>query len=207
MRRYLLQFGLAALLCGLIGACAQQTSVVKLYEDPEWSSKTFTRLLIVDIAGDHSQQQMFESEIVSRLGQYQVEAIPAYTMLDTSKGVTQDEINAAGDQVGADGILVSHIASLDTQVDVVEGRETLESTCRRGDPVDYFLYDHEVIAEPDSVKVAHTVMVISHLYDGASHKRVWSIQSTCFKKASLSVALAEEATAIARQLHLDELIE
>jgi len=207
MRRNLQKVGLVTLLCGLIAACAPQTSVVKLYEDPEWSSKTFARLLIVDVAGDHSQQQMFESEIVSRLEQDQVEAIPAYTMLDTSKGVTQDDINAAGDQVGADGILVSHIASLDTQVDVVKGRETLESTCRRGDPVDYFLYDHEVIAEPDSVKVAHTVMVISHLYDAESNKRVWSIQSTCFEKASLSMALIEEATAIARQLRLDELIE
>ncbi|MCH9696210.1 MAG: hypothetical protein K0U72_16970 [Gammaproteobacteria bacterium] len=207
MRRIFPHLGLAMLLCGLIGACAPQTSVVKLYEDPEQASRTYNRLLIVDIAADSAQQQMFESEIVARLKQDGVDAIPAYTMLDTSNGVTQEDINTAGEQVRADAILVSHIASLDTQVDIIEGRQVLESTCRRGDPVDYFLYDHEIIAEPDSVKIAHTVAVISHLYDGSSHKRVWSIQSTCFEKASLSAALIEEATAIARQLRIDELIE
>ena len=55
--------------------------------------------------------------------------------------------------------------------------------------------------------MAHTVAVISTLYDGDSHERVWSIQSTCFEKASMSEVLKEEAIAIARQLRIDELIE
>ena len=85
--------------------------------------------------------------------------------------------------------------------------EQIRMTCRGGDPIDFFLYDHEFIKEPDSVKVAHTVAVISNLYDGDSHERVWSIQSTCFEKASLREALREEAIAITRQLRLDELID
>jgi hypothetical protein len=180
--------------------------VVKLYEDPEQLSKTYERLLIVNISSDHSQQQIFESEIAASLKQEQTEGIPSYTLLDTSDGVTQNQINAVGEQTEADGILVVHITSLDTTMDVVEGRENLRSTCRSGDPYDYFLYDHDFIREPDSVKVAHTVAVVSSLYDGASHKRVWSIQSTCFEKATIIEALTEEAIAIARQLRIDELI-
>jgi hypothetical protein len=55
--------------------------------------------------------------------------------------------------------------------------------------------------------VAHTVAVISNLYDGNSHERVWSIQSTCFEKASMPEVVREEAIAITRQLRLDELID
>jgi hypothetical protein len=207
MRINLRNIVLATLVCGLIGACAPETAVVKLYEDPAQPSKTYKRLLIVDVAGSHNDQQLFENAIVTRLTQEQVEAIPSYTLLDTSDGVTQDRINEVGDQVDADGILVVHIASLDTKTNTVKGRENLQVTCRGADPVDFFLYDHEFIKEPDSVKVAHTVAVISNLYDGGSHERVWSIQSTCFEKASMSEALSEEAVAIARQLRFDELID
>lgn len=210
MRSTLLNFGrnigLASMACSLLGACAPETAVVKLYEDPAQIANTYERLLIVNVAGDHNQQQLFEDAIVSRLQQEQMEGIPSYTLIDTSKGSTQDEINAVGEKVGADGILVVHIASLDAKADVVKGREDLKMTCRRGDPLDHFLYDHEFIAEPDSVKVAITVAVISNLYDGSSHDRVWSIQSTCFDKASMPEVLREEAIAIARQLRIDGLI-
>jgi hypothetical protein len=207
MRINLPNIVLASLVCGLIGACAPETAVVKLYEDSAQPSKTYKRLLVVDVASSHNDQQLFENAIVTRLKQEQVEAIPSYTLLDTSDGVTQDRINEVGVQVDADGILVVHIASLDTRTDTVTGREELKMTCRGGDPVDFFLYDHEFIKEPDSVKVAHTVAVISNLYDGESHERVWSIQSPCFEKASMSAVQREDATAIARQLRIDELID
>ena len=77
---------------------------------------------------------------------------------------------------------------------------------RGGDLVDLFLYDHEFIREPDSVKVAHTVTVVTNLYDVASRDRVWTIQSTCFDKASMEDVLLDEAIAIVRQLQIDELI-
>lgn len=198
--------GLTAIALVLVGACAPQTSVVKLYEDPARTTKTYKRLLIVDISGDHSQQQLFEDELASKLQQDQVDAIPIHAKLDTSKGVSQGDINRVSDELAADAILVTHIASVDTKMDIVEGREEIKSTCRGGDPVDYFLYDHDIIAEPDSVKMAHRIVVISNLYDGRSHERVWTIQSTCFGKDSLSEVMEKEASAIARQLRIDGLI-
>ena len=48
--------------------------------------------------------------------------------------------------------------------------------------------------------------VVTNLYDVASRDRVWTIQSTCFEKASMEVVLLDEAIAIVRQLRIDELI-
>jgi len=190
----------------IASACAAQTEVVKLYEDPARASKTYKRLLVVDISSDHDQQRQFENDVVLRLRKERVDAVASYSHLDASKGLLQDDIDRVGDKLGADAILVTHIASVDTSVDRVEGREELESTCRSGDPMDYFLYDHKIIREPDSVKVAHTVIVITNLYDAGSRDRIWTIQSTCFKKASIAETLAEEADAIVRQLRIDGLI-
>lgn len=198
--------GLAFIAAFIIGGCAPQTEVVKVYEDPTRTALSYKRLLIVDLSSDHNQQQQFEDEIAGRLRQERVDAIPSYTRLDASNGLRQDDINRLSDEAGADGILVTHIASVDTSVDMEKGREDLKSTCRRGDPVDYFLYDHEMLREPDSVKVALTVVVITNLYDARSHDRIWTIQSTCFEKASIAETLLDEAEAIVRQLRIDELI-
>ncbi len=198
--------GLVAVISTLAVACAPQTETVKLYENPARISKTYKRLLVVDISSDPRQQRRFENEVALKLRQQKVEAIPGFTYLDTSKGLLQDDINRVAEEVTADGILITHIVSVDTRVDRVQGREDIKSTCRGGDPVDYFLYNHKVIREPDSVKVAHTVIVITNLYDAGSQDRLWTIQSTCFSKSSMSESLLEEASAIVKQLVVDELI-
>lgn len=207
MRNIIRMLGLVSIAATIAVSCAPQTEVVKLYEDPGHPSKTYQRLLVVAISSDFSQQQQFESEIVQRLRRERVDAIPSHTHIDTSGGLLQDDVNRVGKAVGADGILVTHITSVDTSIDTVEGRAEIESTCRRGgDPVDYFLYDHKVIHEPNSMKLAHTVIVVTNIYDAGSQDRIWAIQSTCFEKTSISAALLDEADAIVRQLRIDELI-
>ncbi len=206
MRGTVRMLGLVVGAVAVTFACAPQTEVVKLYENPARASKTYERLLVIDLSSNHSQQQQFENEVALRLRKEQVDAVPSYPHLDASEGLLQDDIDRLAEELDVDGILVTHIASVDTRVDRVQGREDLKSTCRSGDPVDYFLYDHKVIREPDSVKVAHTVIVITNLYDAGSRDRIWTIQSICFNKASMSESLLEEANAIVRQLRIDELI-
>lgn len=198
--------GFVSIAATMAGSCAPQTEVLKLYDDPARQPKTYQRLLVVAISSDFGQQQRFENEIVLRLRREGVDATPSHTHLDASSGLLQDDINRLGEAAGADGILVTHIASVDTSIDMVEGRAEIESTCRGGDPIDYFLYDHKVIREPDSVKLAHTVIVIANMYDAGSQDRIWTIQSTCFEKSSMSAVLLDEANAIVRQLRIDELI-
>lgn len=198
--------GFIAIAATIAGGCAPQTEVVKLYDDSARASKPYKRLLLVDLSSDRSQQRLFEDEIALGLRRQQVDAIPSYTRLDASNGLLQDDINRVSDEVAADGILITHIASVDTSIKMVEGRVDIESTCRGGDPVDYFLYDRKVLREPDSVKLAHTVIVITNLYDAVSHNRVWTIQSTCFEKTSMSDVLLDVANAIIRQLRIDGLI-
>ena len=71
--------GLTAISLLLTGACAPQTSVVKLYEDPARATKTYTKLLVVDISSDRSQQQQFEDDLASKLRQNRVDAIPIHS--------------------------------------------------------------------------------------------------------------------------------
>lgn len=192
--------------CGLlIASCAPHTEVVKLYEDPAHKGP-YARLLVVTVSSDSDQRRELEDRIIAGLRERGVDAVPSYTLVDKSDGIPQSDIDRASAEVSADGILITHFASIDTTVETEPGREDILSECRGGDPLDYFLYDYEVLKEPDTVRVAHTVVVISNLYDSASSERVWTIQSTCFERASMAEVLHDEAAAIVRQLGIDGLI-
>lgn len=193
-------------LATLASACAQRPEVIKLYDDPDAGHARYERLFVVAVTGNADQRVRLEQLIRDRLRARGVAAVASYTVLGSGDTVLQDTLDKAAADAGADGLLISHIASVETAVEREEGREEIVSTCRGGDPVDYFLYDHRVIKIPDSVRLAHTVVVVTNLHDAASGDRIWTIQSTCFRKASLEEGLAEEAGAIVRQLGIDGLV-
>lgn len=190
----------------LAAACAQQPEVIKLYEKPTGKRADYERLFVVAVTGDASQRVTLEQQILARLREHGVEGVASHKVLDRSDTLLQENLDRAVADAGADGLLISHIASVETAIEREQGREEILSTCRGGDPIDFFLYDHRTIKAPDSLRMAHTVVVISNFHDVATGERVWTIQSTCFRKANLDEALLEESSAIVRQLEIDGLI-
>lgn len=195
---------IAALVC-MIG-CATPTEVVPLYQADSIDGAPYGRILVLNVASDRQQQADFETEIMRRLRAEGTNPFAAHRLLASGEPIEQAELDRVSADVGADAILVTHIASLDTEVDIDEGRTDIVSECRGGNPLDYFLYDRTTITEPDSVRLAHTVTVISNLYDAHTRERLWTIQSTCFEKSSMPEVMLEEALAIVRQLKRDGLI-
>ncbi|MDH4072849.1 MAG: hypothetical protein OEV41_07070 [Gammaproteobacteria bacterium] len=187
-----------------LAACAPQTEVVKLYDTAK-GSRHYDRLLVIDVASNADARLQFEDLVAGELRRIGAGAVAGHTHTGPKTTLTQAEINDAARKAGADGILITHIASVTMASEREEGRTNVVAECRGGDLADYFLYDYEELKEPDSVRFAHTVVVVTNLYDAASGDRIWTIQSTCFEKASLEEALADEAGAIARQLRIDGL--
>jgi hypothetical protein len=196
----------SAMIMLVIAACVPQTEVIKLYEDSTRADLKYERLLVVSVVGDTGTRRRLEELITGHLETANVTAIAGYTETGLKTEMLQDEIDAAAKNINADAILITHIVSVDTRLDIDTGRTDILSECRGGDPVDYFLYDHRELKEPDTVKIAHTVVAVSNLYDVSDGERVWTIQSTCFEKASMDEVLQEEAKAIVRQLQIDNLV-
>ena len=197
---------LSAMTLFVLAACVPQTEVIKLYDNSDRVSQKYERLLVVSVVGDIGTRRRLEELISGHLEAANVAAIAAYTETGLRTEMLQDEIDAAARHTDADAILITHIVSVDTRVDVDPGRTHIFSECRGGDPINFFLYDYRELKVPDSVKIAHTVVAVSSLYDASDGERLWTIQSTCFEKASMDEVLQEEAKAIVRQLQIDNLI-
>jgi len=195
-----------AMTIAVIAGCVQQTEVIKLYDNSARAGQKYERLLVISIVGDTGTRRRLEELITGHLEAANVTAIAGYTETGLKTTILQDEIDVAARNANADAILITHIVSVDTRLGIDTGRTDILSECRGGDPVDYFLYDHRELKEPDTVKIAHTVVAVSNLYDASDGERLWTIQSTCFEKASMDEVLREEAEAIVRQLQIDKLV-
>lgn len=188
-----------------IAACVPQTEVIKLHDESAGLDKKYERLLVISVAGDAGMRRRLEELITSNLQAADISAVAGYTETGLKVSMLQDEIDAAAKSANADAILITHIASVDTRVTVEPGGSVL-AECQGDDTMQYSLYEQDELKQDDSVQVAHTVVAITNLYDSKSGRRLWTIQSTCFEKASMDEVLQEEARAIVRQLKIDKLV-
>ncbi len=188
-----------------IAACVPQTEVIKLYDESAGLDKSYERLLVISVAGDTGTRRRLEELIVSNLETAEVSAIAGYTQTGLKTTMLQEEIDAAAKNANADAILITHIASIDTHMTIEPG-ESILAECRGDESVQYSLYERRELKLADSVKLAHTVVAVTNLYDASNGQRLWTIQSTCFEKASMDEVLQEEARAIVRQLQIDKLV-
>jgi hypothetical protein len=129
----------SAMIMLVIAACVPQTEVIKLYEDSTRADLKYERLLVVSVVGDTGTRRRLEELITGHLETANVTAIAGYTETGLKTEMLQDEIDAAAKNINADAILITHIVSVDTRLDIDTGRTDILSECRGGDPVDYFL--------------------------------------------------------------------
>ena len=189
----------------VLAACAATPpEVVKVFENPE--AGAYSKVLVIGVTDNKGTRRGLEDKLAAELASAGVEATAGHTLTSDKIRLLKSEVNAAAEQAGADAILVTHFVSTETRATEEEGRSELVSVCRSGDPADYFLYDYDVIKVPNTLKVAHTVVAVSSLYDASNGERLWSIQSTCFDKATFDDVLDEEARVITRQLLSDGLV-
>lgn len=197
----------AVLILIVAGACAgPRTSIVKLHQDADAGTGPYGRLLVIGVATGPDHRRLMEDLLTERLAGQDVAATAGYTQLGTSPVLLQEEVDAAAAATHSDAILIAHLVSVSEEAEIVEGRTDVKSECRGGNLIDYFLYDHKEIREPDSVRFAREVIIVTNLYDARTGARIWTIQSTCFEKSAFEAILDQEARAIVQQLRRDRLI-
>lgn len=209
MNRNMQNLSYRILICAALiitAGCATQAKLEKLYQDPDAPAAPYQQILVIGIAAEPDQRRWMENLITAELADHDVSATPGYTRLGASPVLRQDDVDLAAEATRSDAILIAHLVSVSEEVEIADDRTSIKSECRGGNPIDYFLYDHEEIREPGSVSIAREVTMVSNLYDARSGARVWTVQSTCFEKSAFEAILNKEARAVVQQLRRDRLI-
>lgn len=110
---------------GLWGGCVSTSSLVNIWQDPEFASQPLKKMLVVAVRKDATKRRIWEDAFVNELANYGVTATPSYRLYPDALPDT-NQIVESGTSAGFDGIMV--ILQLPTQVktEYVQGYTTQE---------------------------------------------------------------------------------
>lgn len=177
--RLLLGFGVALLLA----SCAS-TSLVKVWQDPNYSGGPFKRILVIGVSEDSGNRQAFENIFVTELKKRGVEAIPSYTVLPQDGQLSKEEIEKAAQSVNADGFLVTRLTKSEKETQYSPSYVMSDPTIAYS--AGFYTYyasawsSYSAYAtpwggySPPTVNQYSVVTLETNLWDARTQKLVWS---------------------------------
>ena len=188
-----------------IGACSGGPKVSKVYEDEAFRGP-LDKILIIAIHDDRNMRARFERLLANTIVERGGSARAVSSEIGTAKLLDETLVSSVADDIGADGILVVSVKSSESSLEVKKGRSEVRKDRKNDGLADFFRYDYTEIADPDEVKLERTVILTSDLYLLDGGRKVWSIESTSFKRDNVEQVLNDETSAIAGRLDKDRLI-
>jgi hypothetical protein len=128
--------------------------------------------------------------------------------MDAAQNIDRESVVAAMREAGADAVLVTRVVDIETQSEIEQGQTQAELARRNDVPLaDFFRYEYVESADAMTVTTVRTVILETDVYDAASEKKVWSVESTSFDKQTAYGVIDGVARAISAELERDGLIQ
>lgn len=186
----------------LLTACAtspQSTSTIIRTMPPVAAEyQDFTNMLVISVAGDFQSRQLFERRFIAATLDREGKASGYHTVIGRRPFLTRDALDAAIKSRGFDAILLVREKG--------QEREALAPGRPVGRNFDLFGYDYAELNTGDSIRQSSAITFIAELYVAAERKKVWSIESLSFDKATATDLIDEQAATISRQIIEDRLL-
>jgi hypothetical protein len=192
-----------------LAACAGTGDrVVKVYEDRAAIAGPYTRILVVGAHAETGTRRTFEDSVVRAIAALGTDARSSLTVMDEVENIDRESVVAAARETGADAVLVTRVVDIETETEVEQGQTQAELARRNDVPLaDFFRYEYIESADAMTVTTVTTVILDTDVYDAASEKRVWSVESTSFDKQTAYGVIDGVARAISAELARDGLIQ
>lgn len=198
-----------ALAALFLSACASTGDrLVKVFEDRAALAAPYSRILVVGAHAEIGTRRTFENSVVRALAALGTEARSSLAVMNEAENIDRESVLAAVRETGADAVLVTRVVDIETQNAIEQGQTQAELARRNDVPLaDFFRYEYTESADAMTVTTVRTVILDTDVYDAASEKKVWSVESTSFDKQTAYGVIDGVARAISAELARDELIQ
>lgn len=206
-QRVLPVFGIAVFL----GACSAGPQITRTQPLAESANPPYQKILVITLYSSFDSRRYLEQEVVRRLAELGTEAVASTSMMDTRTPVTRATFMAMVNDIGADAVLVTQMASLRTRGTVVDMNPQATVNVRPTMYYNVFSVDTMEYVEPQAVNFSHSMVLLTELYSVRTAEVVWGIQSeskieVSFDRGRDLSVVRNEAAAITRYLSRDGLI-
>jgi hypothetical protein len=104
---------------GAVGCSS--TKLVNQWENPQYSPARFNRILVIGVSREPGLRRNFEDQFVAKLRENGVDAVPSYRVVPEDGPVDEAHLQAAIQQAGADGVLMTRLVRVERKTEVTPG--------------------------------------------------------------------------------------
>ena len=199
---------LVALTVGLGGCNKGATTTIPLsWKNPGFSGTTFKKLLVIGVGPDDAARRLFEDTFAKAIALQGAAAQASWGLLPQTQKLSEAQIRGALDSGDYDGVLITHLLSVDKDQEYVPPSTY---TVPRGyygyGYYGYYGTSYEVVHQPGYYKTNTTFRVETNLYAAATGELVWSGRSNTVNPASLTDVIDSMTTTVAKKLKQENLI-
>ena len=194
-----------------VAACSTGPQVTTTQKFAESTSAPYENLLVIFLADKFDSRRYLETEVVKKLAENGTQAVASTSMMDSRTPKTRQTFLAMVEKTGADAVLVTQIANLQSEGTVVDMNPEATYNFRPTYYYNVWSVDLQEYKEPQAVDFEHSLALATQLYSVSSKDVVWAIEShsnikQAFDQGPDYSIYVDEAKAIASSLRKDGLI-
>ena len=163
-------------------------------------SKTYDNLLVIGVAGSWNSRAQFERVVVSGLRAEGLDAQSYNSIEGGSEPPSREDVLAAIDKYGFDGVVVTRVLDTESDVEVRSAVTGARVSRKESGFMTLFRFDYEEFDDPLLLTLNVQVDLVTELYDSASHELVWSAETEAPKSDNVEVLVDKSAKLVVRKL-------
>jgi len=189
----------------VLSSCGGTQRVTQAQTLSEAEDAPYKNVLVIFLASSFDSRRYLETEIVKKLAEHGADAVRSTSMMNSKVPVTRQTFQAMVDEIGADAVLVTQFADLQTKGTVVDMNPRATYNFR---PTWYYNVWSVELTEyvaPQAVDYEHKLSLATQLYSVQGKEVVWAMESNsniqqAFDKGPDYSIYVDEAGAIVAQL-------
>ncbi len=178
----------------LLTACST-TSIVNRWSEPDYKGPVLKNILVIGIIKDDIKRRSFEQEFVSLITTADRSAVASYTVLpDLESADKEEEVLAAVEKTGADGVLVVTLQGVSKEKrDVPPSIDYVPTIGFGYGMYGYYGASHAAVYRPGYTVTDTVVRLDTKLFSAATKKMIWAGKTESFNPASAQIIVSELA--------------
>jgi predicted YcjX-like family ATPase len=192
-------------------ACTTGPQVTRTQALSESADVPYEKILVIALFSSFDSRRYLEDEVVRQLTETGTDAVASTSMMNSQTPVTRPTFLAMVDEIDADAVLVTQLASLRS---TGKAKDMNPQATHIFTPTYYYnVWEHELTeyVEPQVYELTHSLILATQAYSVAKKEAVWAIESKSkivqdFDQSANFSIIENEARAITSRLTRDGLI-
>jgi hypothetical protein len=160
----------------LLGACSG-TQVTTTQELSTATDAPYENVLVIFLSESFDSRRYLETEVVKKLQEHGTRAVRSTSMMDTKTPVTRQTFLAMVESTGADAVLVTQLAALESTGSVVNMNPQATYNFRPTHYYNMWSVDLQEYREPQGVNFEHKLSLATQLFSVQSKDVVWAMEA------------------------------